>query len=473
MSHLAQMVRRASNAVAERVSMEELLEAATNDNVSMEQLFDEQEQLLALHDGLTATVISFEGLSEPTDHDYQNVRAQIGSQLRMVGMSAGDAAEIVPSMEDRSSAWENFKAFLERLWKMITELAKKVWAFITTALKRSTEGEKLAMARLNFLLKRGLPLARDGMSVNPTIQLTPAHLYLFAPPSMEVAQGPNRGADKVTTIWRRAPLLADAEQMVANVAAFVKARDAFEISYVNHIHAQVDKVIAALKQGNSISTNDLTGTVAIQSTIADAVRELSPDAMVRAMGGAKNPIPLVYDRALLVEGTPAMAVRWDNPAAVTEYMNSLGVDVVQVNTHIDPEKLGTFPAMRWRELATAVNRAINLIDTAHSADQRKRWNQLQDRIELLESHTSAMRAVAKRLDNVEPNIALIFEMAFRFYQNALKWATAPYRKMGALNIMVVNSLIAMVQSQLNNYQDAQGFQRPDGSVGSADTAGWR
>lgn len=473
MSHLAQMVRRASQAVGQRVSMEELLEAATADNVSMEQLFDEQEQLLALHDGLSATVVSFESLTDPTDHEYRSVRTQIGSQLRMVGMSPVDAAEIVPSMEDRSSAWENFKAFLERLWKMIVELAKKVWAFITTALKRSTEGEKLAMARLNFLLKSGLPLARDGMTVNQTIQLTPAHLYLFAPPSMEVAQGPNRGADKVSTVWRRAPMLADADQLVANVAAFVKARDAFEVGYVDHVHAQVDKVIAALKQGNSVTTGDLTGTVAIQSAIADAVRELSPEAMVRAMGGAKNPIPLMFDRALLVEGMPAMTVRWDDPAQINEYMNSLGVDVVQINTKVDPEKLGTFPAMRWRELTNAVNRAINLIDTNHSADQRKRWNRLQDRIELLESHTNAMRAIAKRQDNVEPNIALIFEMSFRFYQNALKWATAPYRKMGVVNIMVVNSLIAMVQSQLENYQDPQSFQRADGEVGEAGTAGWR
>lgn len=473
MSHLALMVRRASTNVAQRVSMEQLLEAAETDNLSMEQLFDEHEQLSALHEGLSATVVSFENLSDPTDRDYQNARTQIGSQLRMVGMSASDAADIVPSMENRSSAWENFKAFLERLWKMITELAKKVWTFIATALKRSTEGEKLAMARLNFLVKRGLGLARDGMTVNPTIPLTMAHAYLFSPPTMEIAPGQYQGGDEISTTWRRGPVLSDPEHLVANVAAFVKARDAFEVGYVNHIHAQVDKVIAALKQGTGMSSSDLSGAVAVQSAIADAVRELSPDAMLRAMGGMKNPIPLVFDRALFVEGTPAMAVRWDNPVAVNEYMNSLGVDVVQVPVKLDTENLGSFPAMRWRELTRTVERAINLIDTGHSADQRKRWNQLQDRIEMLESHTSAMRNLTKRLDNVDPNIAVIFEMAYRFYQNALKWATAPYRKMGAVNIMVVNSLIAMVQSQLDNYQDAHNFQKADGSVGEAGTAGWR
>ncbi len=39
MSHLALMVRRASTNVAQRVSMEQLLEAAETDNLSMEQLF--------------------------------------------------------------------------------------------------------------------------------------------------------------------------------------------------------------------------------------------------------------------------------------------------------------------------------------------------------------------------------------------------------------------------------------------------
>lgn len=472
MSYLAQAVRRASTAGATRVSMEQLLDSATTDSLSMEELFDEHDQLQALHDGLTATAISFESLSEPTDRDFQNVRTQISSQLRMVGMTAADAADIVPSMEDRNSAWESFKAFLERLWKMITELAKKVWAFITTALKRSTEGEKLAMARLNFLLKRGLPLARDGMTVSPTVQITMAHAYLFAPPSMEVSPGKVNPDEKIRTIWRRGPVLSDPEHLVANVAGFVKARDAFEIKYVEHVHAQIAKVTAALKAGKQVTPEDMSGTLVIQSAITDAVRELSPEAMVRAMGGAKNPIPLIFDRALIVEGSSAASVHWDDPHSINEYMNSLGVDVVQAKTRVDPEQLGTFPAMRWTELSKTLNRAVNLIDTNHSADQRKRWERLQDEIVAMEAQASYLRDKVRRLGDVGPGVAAVVELTFRFYQHALKWATAPYRKMGALNIMVVNSMIAMVDTQLANYKDAQNFQKEDGEPGSAGTAGW-
>jgi hypothetical protein len=422
------------------VSLESLATEMATNEVSMEQQIDDLNTMTAMAASLDNVVVTFESFDNPTPAQQNFARDQALSILTMSGLSSGDATNIFPSMEaeGESSAWEKFKAFLKRMWDFIVEAAKKIWDFVSNVLKQSSIAERAAMSKLRNL--RGeLRKNKNGVTIEAQLKLRPAHRYVFN----------DQGKVEGFTDLKR------------NVDGFLKGRNAVQDNLPKVIQKVAKDMVAAVDQlALKGSDEQISASIAANaSALRQAAAPMFPEALVRALGCNSQQIPLIYDR--MVSVNQPVAVRDDliTDEQVSAHIEQFGITVDQVPAAvIDAEKMGMFPALRVNEIEELLKLAERLIDTGHSADQQNQWRELQREVKLLNFQVNGVITAILKKQGLDPAARVQMKMVLNASRAANKWVAAPFMQLNTINVRVVDSLLAMAEDQIKNYELADSMQ---------------
>lgn len=434
MSRLAHAVRSASDDALLNVSLESMAAEMGDTTVSMEQHAEDLETMLTLVHGLEGVVVSVESVGDAPLSYQRHARTQALGFLTMSGLSASEADTIFPSLEAEqpSTAWEKFKAFIARLWKFITEAAKRLFLYVRSLLDKSSIAEKAAMSQLRKLRKE-LAGITGALTRDPTIKLRPAHRYLF---NQEGALSS----------------LADVEQ---NVNAFIKGRNAVQKTLPDVI-AKVAQDLVNAVDALSLHGNAAQVTASIEKNLPalrDAVSPMFPEALASKLGAQDYVIPLIHDREVQisrpVEGHDAAITDEQLASRISQF----GIDVSQIQVpSVGGDDLGTFPALRVVEIAKLIKLAETLIDEGYSADQRRTWNKIDGLVRGLAFSVDGVLKTVIKMEELDPAARDALKLILNARHAAAKWASAPYMQLNAVNVRVVNSVLALVADQIQNYE---------------------
>lgn len=438
MNHFAQAVQKATELAYSEVAMESHLEGMSADDQSYMEIVDDQEDMVALVDGLGKIAVSAESVA-PDDYVMQNaLRLSALEHLRVAGMDDAEAQRIFPSLEADGdgnvgrAAWERFKDFLRRLWDFIVKAVRKIYEVVDALLKKSSVAEKMAIVQLRQL-RRDLQDKKSAMSVAPTIQLRPAHRYLFS------TQGQ----------------LTNMVDLTKNINEFRTAR--------NKVQKDLPVVLDKLTQGLIDCVDRLQVTNADDAVVSKSVednmesllatvRPMFPHYLAQTLGAKDFRVPLIFDRAVEIHNPDLNEYDIETPEGAGQYIAKLGMSVVQDEiTSVNLEALGTFPAMRINEIEEALKLAAALMDENQSTDQRRVWERLARKAKILDATISSIVTTVLKRPNLSPAARDGLRVILAAKQASAKWAAMPYVQLNGVNVRVVQSLLAMVRDQLANY----------------------
>lgn len=435
MNYVAQAIRSARDEACGTITMESILSDLDNQDRVIGQITEDQETMTVLAEGLTKIAVSAESVS-PGDYVTQNaLRLSAVEHLRVAGMDDAEAQAVFPSLEavDHKTGWERFKVFIDKLWDFIVKAAKQIFSVVDGILKKSSVAEKMAMTRMR-LLREEFEKRKAGLSVSPTIQLRPAHAYLLSP-------------------------TGELQGMVglrANIDNFRKSRDAMQAKLPVLLDKVTEDLVKACNQLNVTNPDDavVSATIENNSTaILNAVRPMFPEVLARELGAVDYKLPLIFDRVIEINNPSVDDFDLDSDEGAGQYIAQLGTEVVQVKVPgVDVEKLGTFPAMRIQEIEETFKLCRQLLDEGHSTDQRRQWYRTRRQAFDLDRGLSAMlRGILKR-QGLSLEARATLKMALNAKAAAGRWVSAPYVQINAVNVRVVQSLLTLIQSQLQNLE---------------------
>lgn len=440
MNRLAHAVRAASNDAYLKASLETLADDLSQSNVSMEQHYEDLQTMVNLTHGLETIVVSAESMGYMQRATHERFRSQALDYLTLSGLSHNEAANVFPSFESEGSdaepskvsgAWEKFKEFIARMWKYIIEAAKKAYEFVRQFLKKSSMAEKAAMAKLRSLRAAIGPI-RSGLTIDAKIPLRPAHRYLLSPSGE----------------------LGNLSGLRSNVEDFIKARDMVQTKLpelLKQTTAHMIQALDALALGGKpeeVSASIVKNTPAILK----AVSPMFPHALAQALGAKDLMIPLIHDRALKVKQPIADRDDLITAEQAKAYVTQFGIEVTQVDTPANLEKLGTFPALSIAEIETLLKLVEKLIDTGHSADQERQWTSTNRQIGFVGADLDDVIAKILKMKDLSPQARTGMLLAANARHAMSKWAAAPFTQLNTVNIRVVDSLLALAADQIKNYE---------------------
>lgn len=441
MSLLAQSLRAASNDALLKVSLESLATEMADNEVSMEQHVNDLNTMTSLATSLDKVVVSFESIDNPTPAQHDFARDQALSILTMSGLSTGEASDIFPSMEaegDFSKAWEKFKAFLKRVWDFIVEAAKRIYDFVTKVLKQSSMAERAAMSKLRNL-RTELRKVKGGLSIDAQIPLRPAHRWIL---------------DKDNKVDGLSGLKH-------NVETFIVGRDAVQVKLAKVIQQVAEDMVEAVDL-LALNGDDAKISASVEKNAAKlraAAAPMFPQALARAMGFTTQEIPLIYDRYIQVN--QPLAVRDDliTDEQVAAHIAQFGIDVLQYNSPaLNPDAMGTFPALRISEIEELFKLAERLIDTGHSNDQQRQWQFLQSVVKRLNAMVNGVIIAVLKKNDLAPAARVQLRMVLNASRAANKWVAAPFMQLNTINVRVADSILTMAADQIKNYEITDSIQ---------------
>ena len=440
MNRLAHAIRAASDAALKTVSLESLAEEMVTDQVSMEQHLGDLTTITSLATSLDTVVVSFESIDNPTPAQRTFVRDQALSILTMSGLNPGEANDIFPSMESEEkapSAWEKFKAFLKRLWDFIVQAATKIYEFVEKVLKQSSLAERAAMSQLR-LLRQDLKKIKSGLTIDAQLKLRPAHRYIL---------------DNENKVEGLAGLKR-------NIETFIKGRDAVQTKLPAIITKVAENMVTAVdKLALGGSEEQVSASImANGSALRDSAAPMFPEALARALGAEGQEIPLIADRAVKINQPVAVRDELITDEQVAAHIAQFGIDVVQTHTPALGEDLGTFPALRASEIEELCKLAERLIDTGHSADQQRQWSKMKTLVKALNYQVNGVVVAVLKMKDLEPAARIQMKMVLNASNAANKWVGAPYMQLNTVNVRVANSILALVEDQIKNYEITDSMQ---------------
>lgn len=447
MSRLAQAIQAASHDALVTVSLESLATEMATNEVSMEQHVEDLNALTTMATGLDKIVVSFESLENPTSAQRNDAREQALSILQMSGLSASDAIDIFPSMESEgTSAWEKFKAFLKRVWDFIVEAAKRIFEFVNKVLAQSTMAEKAVMSKLRQLRKKlkeepngghGTSI-RNGVTINASIPLRPAHRYIL--------DSNNQAAN-----------FAAVKQ---NVETFIKGRDAVQVKLPVVIREVCEKLRKAVDQLAILGNDQQVSESIIKNSEAlrAAAAPMFPDALTRALGFSQPDVPLIYDRVIRIAHPVTVADNLITDEQVAAHIGQFGLDVTQIETPALAEDMGNFPAMRISEIEELFKLVERLVDTGHSADQRRQWFALKGAVKQLNATVNGVIIAVLKKPDLSYEARVQMKMVLNASRAANKWVAAPFMQLNTINVRVADSLLNLAHDQMKNYELEDGLQ---------------
>ena len=437
MKHFALAVQQASDQAYGQVAMESMVEGIDQDDSSFLAEIEDQDTMLALADGLGKVAVSAESVS-PTDYLTQNaLRLCALEHLKVAGMSDDEAQKIFPSFESEgkstpSKAWEKFKAFLQRLWDLIVKAAKKIYEVVDSLLKKSSVAEKMAHVQLREL--RGAMHARKGaLTIAPTIPLTPAHRYLFT------QEGP----------------VKNLPHLLRNIDTFRAARGKIQVELPQVLDKMLTDLMAAVDKLNVTHEDDAVVSESVMNTmpeILEAVRPMFPHYLARQLGAKNYRIPLIYDRSVVIQMDSADNYDLDTPEGAGQYIAQLGLSISQDEVpNVNLDKLPSFPALTMTEIDGLFKITTKLLEENQSTDQRRQWSRLETKSKAYASVLDGIVKVVLKRPNLKQEARTGLRVILAAMQASTKWIAAPYVQLNAVNVRVVQSLLAMARDQLKNY----------------------
>lgn len=439
-NRLAHAVRAATKDAMLNVSLESLAMEMAAEEVSMERHIEDLTTLTAMATSLDNVVVTFESLENPTPAQHTFAREQALSILTMSGLSSGEANEMFPSMEaeGESSAWEKFKAFIKRVWDFIVEAAKRVYEFVTKVLKQSSLAEKAAMSKLR-LLRAELRKVKAGVTIEPQVKLRPVHRYMLDQQS------------KVVNV----------AGMKHNIDAFIKGRDAVQDALPKVIRKVCESMVEAVDE-LALKGTDEQISASIEkngNALREAASPMFPEALARALGFHTQTIPLIYDRVVTINQPVAVRDELITDEQVAAHISQFGITVDQIQVPaLDAENMGTFPALRVSEIEELLKLAERLIDTGHSADQKNQWDQLERMVKTLNMMVNGVIIAVLKKQNLAPAARLQMKMVLNASRAANNWVAAPFMQLNTINVRVVDSVLALAEDQIKNYELTDSMQ---------------
>lgn len=437
MKPLALALQQARDHAFGEVALESIAEELGNFDRSYEDVVEEQETMTALADGLGKIVVSAEALSDDDHVAHRGLYLAALEHLQVAGVSMEEAQEILPAPEKSAArrGWERFKEFLRKLWKFIVEAAKRIFQVVDGLLKKSSVAEQMAFAQLRRL-RLAANEKKAGLSVEPVLPLRPAHRYFFTPD----------GVPKNFTELQR------------NVAAFKEARNRIQNTLPQVIDQMIENLTSAVNALNVTHEDDAVVSASITQNlpaIIKAFEPMYPENLAVALGATNMQIPLVFDRMIELHVPDETVLNADAPEDVAHYISQLGLSVGQVEVKsVDLEKLGTFPAMRHDEIQQLLRLATSLLEENQSTDQTRAWKLLQTKIKVFNKVLDkVVNVILKRRSGLTPEARIGLRLTLTAMQAIARWAAAPYVQLNAVNVRVCQSVLAMAQDQLNNYDD--------------------
>lgn len=434
MNRLALAVKAAADEALAKVSLESIADGMDKSTGAVEQEISHIDDLIALSHSLESVVVSYESFEAPTLAQQQALRRQAVTFLADTRMSPTEINDIFPSLEaDSPSAWQKFKEFIAKLWKFILEAATAVFKKIDQILKESNLAERLAMQRVR---NGGIALTkiRDGLTIKTKIKLRPAHSYLFAPDKAE---------------------LTDLAQIKSTIKDFITVRDAIERKLPDIITKTAEDIYEIVDTFSFRGTDaDISASIESKAdALLDAVRPMFPGELQRALGLSSASNPLIYDRVVLINGPEDTDYQDMDEGQLRSYVAQFGVSVSQVEHPRETSgDMGEFPALRQSDIRDLLGVATRLIDETHSADQKRRWRKVAGISKLMNEGVTELLKAVLRKEGLSVKARTTVQTVLAARHAISSWVQAPFVQINTVNIRVVNSLLAMAEDQILNFE---------------------
>lgn len=439
MNHVALTVKKAVAGALGEASMENFtasLEAYQDD---IDAITEDQEIYSALAEGLESIVVSAESISERDHIAHRALRLSAIEQMKVAGLSASEATALFPSLESDQdgkpssirAGWERFKAFLLKLWNFIKKAAEKIFEVVKELLRKSSVAEKMAIRQL-----RGLQSAfnevKNGLSIKPHIPLRPGHRYLLS------SEGK----------------LVGLQGLRANVTHYQAQRDKMQVVLPKMIDDMCDRLTDVIDQLNVTQSDEVTSASIEEHTnaILEIVRPMFPAYLAKTLGAQDYKLPLIFDRAVEISNPKADDFDLDTAEGAGLYIGQLGTSISHSEVAVDFEKMDPFPALNQREIQELFKVAKSLIDESQSSKQALAWAKTAQRVKNLRMDINSIVNVVLKREGLTKEARTTLRLILSTQQAAARWAAAPYVQINAVNIRVVQSLIAMLNDQIRNYE---------------------
>ncbi|QVD49182.1 hypothetical protein LUCX_112 [Xanthomonas phage vB_XciM_LucasX] len=422
-ARLANAIKLASEDALATVSLESIEHNLAESTVSLEQHLEDLEGLQLVAAGLESVVVSFESIDSPSAQQFETHRTQAATYLQLSGLSAEEARSVLPSMEAAGSGWESFKAFLVRLWEMVKAALTKTLTLIMQLLRRSTTGEKVAMGRLR-LAQTAMAKLSASLTIKPVVTLNQTHRYLCS----------------------ETQIPKTLQEVMGNLRTYKTNRDLVLREMPNVMAKVVDDLTHALDRlalGGTVEQVSAS-VVAVGPDMLKALEPLRPGPMGQKLGVVNGHLSLAYDRAVEVAGV-------ENGDEVN--LSSLGVRVTQLTLDMPEIDGQDFPALRVAELKELHRMAVDLIDTASQAEAQlaRVVNKVSIKARGLDFDAIIKSVLRKEGLSVEAQTVL--KQVLHLRQAMPRWVVIPAAQICSINILVVNAIISMINTQVENYQD--------------------
>lgn len=434
MNRLALAVKAAADEALSKVSLESIADDMDQTTASFDQQINDINDLMSLSRSLESIVISFEAFESPSIHQQNMLRSTAVGVLANAQMSPAEIRDIFPSLEaEGSSAWQKFKDFIARLWKFICDAAVKIYNKIDQVLKESNLAEKLAMQR-NRNARIALDKIRDGLTIKTKIKLRPAHRYLFAPDASE---------------------LGSLAQIKSTVDTFRQTRDAIERKLPDIIIKTAEDIYEIVDALALVGTDaEISASIESKSeALLSAVRPMFPGELQNALGLNSSLVPLIYDRAVQVNGPEDTDYQTMDEAQLRSYVSHFGLTITQVDhPRGEGDELGEFPALRQSEIRDLIALAGLLVDETHSADQKRRWRKVTSISKLMNQGVTDLLKTILRKDGLTVKARTTIQTVLAARHAISSWVQAPFVQVNTVNVRVVNSLLALAEDQIKNFE---------------------